>query len=444
METGINTVSIRAVIGIQKGYTESMAITNYNAYLKRLESIYNQYGYSVSGTILRDFIVREHLDVNFRITIQDLRKDLTTIHNKLSIRKPITPPLKMVQKPVPPANQALVKTYPEYMAALEQLYINKGKVALNDTEIQNFISSNKIDVAFGVTRADVKKDLQTIDRKWHPPISKPKPQPSRTRSTPTVRAKLTTYKQYVHALETLYIQNRMSLTEQQIAKFITDNAIDSCFGVTMDDVKHDLQDIEKKLNAAKPTPILSYEDYERALSDYLIQNGDKSFLDLYIKKFISAHGMDTRSPKLLADIRMDLVFVQSKTPLTSVTAKGFEKQTTKPVVSAPSAADNKFKADVASIILKHKEAFSSSPSIKGLLWDYFPDKKREINVLMILANYGMLEDMRLERTLGSVFISKYVTRIINEYGIEKNFAIEMALVWCHGYGEVLLGKKLII
>lgn len=149
------------VIGIQKGYTESMAITNYNAYIKQLESIYNQYGYSVSDAILRDFIVRERLDVNFRITIQDLRKDLTTIHNKASTRKPLTSPLRTTQKPatkpVLPASQAVIKTYPEYMAALEKLYINKGKVVLTDTEIQNFISINKIDTEFGVTKADVKK-----------------------------------------------------------------------------------------------------------------------------------------------------------------------------------------------------------------------------------------------------------------------------------------------
>ena len=134
-----------------------MAITNYNAYLKQLESIYSQYGYSVSDAILRDFIVRERLDVNFRITIQDLRKDLTTIHNRTSIRKPVTSPSRSVQKPVSPASQAVIKTYPEYMVALEELYINKGKVVLTDTEIQNFISINKIDTAFGVTKADVKK-----------------------------------------------------------------------------------------------------------------------------------------------------------------------------------------------------------------------------------------------------------------------------------------------
>lgn len=99
------------------------------------------------------------------------------------------------------------------MVALEKLYINKGKVILTDTEIQNFISINKIDVAFGVTRADVKKDLQMIEWKWHPPVPKPKPQPSRTYSAQKAKVKLTTYKQYVDALETLYIQNRKNLTE---------------------------------------------------------------------------------------------------------------------------------------------------------------------------------------------------------------------------------------
>lgn len=364
-----------------------MAITNYNAYLKQLEGIYNRYGYSVSDAILRDFIVREHLDVNYRITIQDLRKDLTTIHNKkIATRKPAASPARTVQKPaaksVSPASQAVIKTYPEYMAALEKLYINKGKVVLNDTEIQNFISSNKIDTAFGVTQADVKKDLQTIDQKWHPPVSNRKPQPSRTYSTP-----------------------------------------------------------EQK---AKPTPISSYEDYERALSAFVVQNGDKSFLDLYIKKFISAHGMDTTNPDLMSDIRMDLVFAQSNLPLTSATAKSFRKQATKFVSSAYLATDDKFKSDVAAIILKHKDTFSKKLFIRGLLMDYFPDKRREIHVLMLLANYGMLEDMRLEQTLSNVFISRYVTRIVNEYGIEKKFAMEMALVWCHGYGVGLLGKKLIL
>lgn len=425
-----------------------MAITNYNAYLKQLESIYNRHGYSVSDVILRDFIVRERLDVNFRITIQDLRKDLTTIHNKVSTRNPVASPSRTVQKPiakpVSSASQAVIKTYPEYMAALEKLYINKGKVVLNNTEIQNFISINKIDTAFGVTRADVKKDLQTIDRKWHPPVSNPKPQPSRTYSAPKPKAKLTTYKQYMDALESVYVQNGKVLSDLQLIKFIKDNGIDTGFEVTLSEVKKDLQDIEKKLNAAKPTPISSYEDYERALSAFVVQNGDKSFLDLYIKKFISAYGMDTRNSNLMSDIRMDLVFARSKLPLTSTTAKSFRKQATKSVPSTQPTTDNKFKSDVATIILKHKDAFSKSLSIKGLLWDYFPDKKREINVLMILANYGMLEDMRLERTLDNVFISKYVTRIVNEYGIEKNFAMEMALVWCHGYGVGLLGKKLIL
>lgn len=423
-----------------------MAITNYYSYLKQLENIYNQYGYSVSDAILRDFIVRERLDINYGITIKELRIDLTTIHNKSSNHKPISTPSKTVQKPVTkpvsPTSQAVIKTYPEYMSALEKLYINKGKVILTDIEIQNFISVNKLDTAFGITKAEVMIDLQTIDKKWHPPL--PKHQQTRTYTSPKPKAKLTSYKQYMDALEKLYVQNGKVLTDAQLTKFISDNAIDTGFGVKLSEVKMDLQDIEKKLNAAKPSPITSYENYERELATFMSQNGDKSFLDLYIKKFILAHDMDTKSPTLMSDIRMDLVFVQSRMPLTSSTAKNFKKQVSKPIDSTSSIPDDKFKADVASIILKHKESFVKSPSIKGLLWDYFPDKKREINVLMILANYGMLEDMRMERTLGSVFISKYVTRVVNEYGIEKKFAMEMALVWCYGYGEGLLGKKLVL
>lgn len=422
-----------------------MAITNYNAYLKQLENIYNLYGYSVSEKTLRDFITREHLDVNYGITIQEVREDLTTIHNKSLSRKAIIPPFRPVpnstKKTVDPFNQAILKTYEEYMAALEKLYINKGKVVLNDTEIQNFISINKIDAVFGVTKADVKKDLQTIDRKWHPPVIKP--QPNKAYAAPKPKAKLTTYKQYMDALESLYVQNGKSLSDTQLAKFITDNAIDVGFGVRLSEVKKDLQDIEKKLNSQAVSLITSFENYERELSAFIVQNGDKSFLDLYIKKFILAHGMGDSNPNLMSDIRMDLVFAQSKMPPKSLTAQGFMKQASKDMTPTHEReVDNKFRSDVVRIILKHKDEFSGKKSFKGLLWDYFPDRKREINVLMILANYGMLEDMRLEKTINFVFVSKYVTRIINEYGIEKNFAMEMALVWCYGYGEGVLGKKM--
>lgn len=329
------------------------------------------------------------------------------------------------------------------MDALESLYLQNGK-SITDLQLIKFIRDNAIDTEFGVKLSDVKKDLGEIEKKWISPVSKPTSQPAEAYNSPKPTAKLTTYKQYLDALESLYVQNGKVLNDAQLTKFITDNAIDTGFGVKLSEVKIDLQDIEKKLNTEKSSPITSYENYERELSVFIAQNGDKSFLDLYIKKFILSHGMDIKSPTLMSDIRMDIVFAQSKMPLTSATAKSFKNQIRNPVVSALPVPDDKFKSDVATIILKHKESFTKKPSIKGLLWDYFPDKKREINVLMILANYGMLDDMHLEQRLGSVFISKYVTRIVNEYGIEKNFAIEMALVWCHGYGEGLLGKKLIL
>ena len=56
------------------------------------------------------------------------------------------------------------------------------------------------------------------------------------------------------ALESLYVQSGKVLTEAQLTKFITENAIDTGFGVKLSEVKKDLQDIEKKLSAARPLP----------------------------------------------------------------------------------------------------------------------------------------------------------------------------------------------
>lgn len=65
------------------------------------------------------------------------------------------------------------------MTALEKIYINKGKAFLTDTEIQDFISSNKIDIAFEITKVDVKKALQAIDKKWHPSVCQQQTSPIR-------------------------------------------------------------------------------------------------------------------------------------------------------------------------------------------------------------------------------------------------------------------------
>jgi len=500
-----------------------MAITNYMDYLKQLEKIYNRYRHPVLSTIIRDFIIKEQLDYNFGITVQDVRNDLTTIHKIASNSKSASSFAKTVQKNSKitgtTANKSMIKTYIQYMTALENLYISNGRVRLTDVEIKHFISSSKIDTTYGITKADVKKDLkliynkwnqpvsnftqkrtmpffslllktrfatysqyaealeklyinkgrviptdneiekfirdnkidiaygitkaavkedlEIIDRKWNPPVFKQK-----SKNDGTSLPQITTYKQYLTALKKLYIQNGKVLTDQQITKFITDEDIDVGLGITISDVKCDLQDIESKIK--KTSLILSCEDYESALSDFIDKYGDKSFLNQNIKKFISAHSMDNNDISLISDIRMDLVFTQSKMPLVSKVAKNFKKASvnqSKDFVSNTRKCN--FQSDFSSVILKHKDVFSKNSSIKGILLDYFPEKKREVNVLMILANYGMLEDMRLEQALNSVFISKYVTRIVNEYGVDKDFATQMAIMWCRGYGEGLLGKKII-
>ena len=339
-----------------------MAIINHNAYLKQLESIYDQYGYSVSDTIICDFIVRKCSNAYFGTRIQNLRKILTTIHNNTPTRKPIFPPSRTVQKPVAkivsPTSKATIETYPEYMATLEMLYLNKGEVILTDTAIQNLVSISTIDTTFGVTKTDVKKDLQTIDRKWRPPVSEPQPQLDRIYFKSKSKAKLITRKRYMSALEGAHVQNGEVLTDSQFIKLVKDNAIDNRYGVTLSEVKKDLQDMEEKLNLAKSTSIFSCVNFERELAAFMTQDGDKSFLNLYIKEFILVHGLDTKNPNLMSGIRMDLFFAQSKMSLTSSTARDFKKQVSKPVVYLPSTADSKFKSDVAMIILKHKEGFS--------------------------------------------------------------------------------------
>lgn len=216
-------------------------VKSFEAYTKLLEEYYIRNGkVKLSYQQIKYFISSNNLDVDWKITYADVEKDLEKLYVKYAPPKPTTRAVS------PPAkNQiASISNYEEYMRALERLYLDNGKCRLSKAQISGFLSLHQLDLRFKIQISDVEKDLSTIYAKYSPPryVAKPAMSPPRVQSK-----SLSSYKEYMEALEKLYIDNgKRMLSKAQMAGFITSNNLDSKFGIQVSEVETDLQTIAEK------------------------------------------------------------------------------------------------------------------------------------------------------------------------------------------------------
>lgn len=114
--------------------------------------------------------------------------------------------------------------YLTYTSELSKLYEQYG-YSISEQVLQNFISSNKLDVNFSINIADVRNDLSSI-HKTRSALKKKNPPPVNQNSSAN-HDKIRTYNQYMTELERLYIQNgKCVFPDDAIRKIIY---IDSLF-----------------------------------------------------------------------------------------------------------------------------------------------------------------------------------------------------------------------
>lgn len=134
----------------QKKPTTEKVIT-YDAYMHALEQLFLVGGKKPLSQYQIDNFLRENqLDKRFNISAGDIRRDLETIYAKY--------------KPQTSSNQ--INTYDSYMKALENLYLQNGKKPLSQTQIQEFLVINNLGKKFGITAADVSRDMKSIEEKY--------------------------------------------------------------------------------------------------------------------------------------------------------------------------------------------------------------------------------------------------------------------------------------
>jgi sulfur relay (sulfurtransferase) DsrF/TusC family protein len=138
----------------------------------------------------------------------------------------------------------------------------------------------------------------------------------------TKDATIKTFAQYQKALAAYYLAlGQKPLTDAQIHHFLRTNHLDRVFGITISDVREDLQALcaKQKPAAAKvPTfsnniqQVDSYDKYMYALELAYLRNGKVMLTKEQISAFLSAHDLSRKFKILPSEVEADLRTIARK------------------------------------------------------------------------------------------------------------------------------------
>lgn len=87
-------------------------------------------------------------------------------------------------------------------------------------------------------------------------------------------------------------------------------------------------------------------------------------------------------------------------------------------------------------ILKDKRRFQS------FLHDLFPDKKRNVNLFLTAYDNDIVSGIE-NNELNDIFVHQMIKLMVEDYGIQLEYATETVCLWCEVYGTRILGKTFI-
>jgi hypothetical protein len=85
------------------------------------------------------------------------------------------------------------------------------------------------------------------------------------------------------------------------------------------------------------------------------------------------------------------------------------------------------------IIEKFPEALSNRQKLRALFMDYFPDKKRESNILLMVFDEDIVLEMRKITSIDNILMMRYVKILVDNYGIYEEVAKEGVLNWARAF-----------
>jgi hypothetical protein len=100
-----------------------------------------------------------------------------------------------------------------------------------------------------------------------------------------------------------------------------------------------------------------------------------------------------------------------------------------------------FRLKLVEAIQQHIPDVGDQRRIQAVLRDYFPSRKKDVNLLVILLQMNMLEQIKSQPVIDILFASKFVSLLENDYGVSADNAMYAVHTWCLCYGKYVLEKN---
>lgn len=292
-----------------------------------------------------------------------------------------------------------VKTYEEYIRKLDSTIVANGSQNLSWNQINEFIKFNHLKIDWNIEPDDVIKDMKPIVERYNRIVNSRVMNNQINQKKSSDRKIVKSYEQYMRLLET-EIQNKVPslLTDLQLRKFIKKNQLGKDWGVTLQDVKDDIQFLITKNNK------------KRVSGDIVSVSNELSSYTKMMKKDING--------RVSSDNRM---FVLSLTD-----------------------DDKAVAMQIKELILRYPDLVEDIRRLKSALADIMPEKKQQVNLLGRLIDCGILLDIDCSYELNDILCNKYVSILYSDYGTSEDIAKRMILIWFYGYGKMIKNKNVTV
>lgn len=342
-----------------------------------------------------------------------------------------------------------ISTYYAYKKALTDFIIQNGNVMLSEWQMQRFIDSNDLYSRFGITTAEVAKDVATIINKKPNTIGN---------NQPPVHA----LPEYQLALrkELLPIA-RNGLSDHEIAQFIKSKEFLRKYNLEVEDVRVHLELLVNgtwvPLRATPSKQFQTNRAYQNALRLRLQANSKEPLSDTSIKVLIKRGGFDKSCGLDVETVKQDMYSlpnkynvlvlrggnVQSSPNVTPSDVKpAAEPKKSSTTVSVPNTnttsraktLDETMRTTLSAALKGRTELLADRHRVSGLLKDLFPERRREVNILLQIYDLGIVDELQRQKEINQLFVQRFTGRIVNEYGTAESLAESMVLLWCICFG----------
>ena len=94
------------------------------------------------------------------------------------------------------------------------------------------------------------------------------------------------------------------------------------------------------------------------------------------------------------------------------------------------------------MLKEYPDIVENSRRLKAAIADVLPGKKKEVNLLGMLAEENIIRAIETKNSLDQVLRDRFASILEEEYGTSMELARRMVLIWFHAYGRLILNKTI--